>query len=98
MMASLDLSAAFDAVNVQLLLKRLRIVGLKDDLVTLVSTWLKSRYFCVTIDGKSSYIHQLKVGTVQGSILGPLLYAIYGSPLFDLADMTNFAGGNYVIR
>ena len=37
-------------------------------------------------------------GTVQGSILGPILYAIYVCPLFDIANMTNYADDNYVIR
>ena len=44
LMASLDLSAAFDTVNINLLLKRMRIMGLPDDLVDLVSVWLKDRF------------------------------------------------------
>ena len=40
-MASLDLSAAFDTVNIDLLLKRMRIIGLLNDVVDLVSVWLK---------------------------------------------------------
>jgi hypothetical protein len=34
---------------------------------------------------------ELVRGTVQGSILGPILYAIYVTPLFDLHNLTNFA-------
>jgi hypothetical protein len=41
LVSSLDLSSAFDVVNKDLLLKRLRIVGLSDDLVDLVSIWLR---------------------------------------------------------
>ena len=84
-MASLDLSAAFDVVNVELLIKRLKIIGLPVDLIDLVSKWLTVRYFYVTIEGVSSYIRITDVGTVQGSILGPILYAMFVSPLFDLA-------------
>ena len=40
LMASLDLSAAFDVVNVELLLKRLQIIGLPDDLVSPIRNWL----------------------------------------------------------
>jgi hypothetical protein len=44
-MASLDLSAAFDLVNVELLVVRLRVIGLPSDLINLISTWLTDREF-----------------------------------------------------
>ena len=44
-MVSLDLSAAFDTVNIKLLLKRMRIIGLSEYLVGLVKVWLKERCF-----------------------------------------------------
>ena len=53
-MASLDLSAAFDVVDVPLLIKRLTIMGLPDDLVELIRIWLTERYFYVEIDGVTS--------------------------------------------
>ena len=40
-MASLDLSSAFDMVNVDLLLKRMKLMGLPDDLVSLIEIWQK---------------------------------------------------------
>ena len=97
LMASLDLSAAFDVVNVELLLKRLHIVGLPHDLVDLVSKWLTNRVFYVSLDGNSSIVHECNVGTVQGSILGPILYSIFVSPLLDLTDITLFADDNYAL-
>ena len=39
----LDLSAAFDIVNVKLLLKRLRIVGLSEALIELIDKWLSTQ-------------------------------------------------------
>ena len=98
LMASLDLSSAFDVVDVKLLLERLQILGIPDDLVTLLGRWLKHRYFYVSMDGNNSFVHSSRVGTVQGSILGPILYAIFVSPLFDLAKLTLFADDNYVIK
>ena len=97
LMSTLDLSSAFDVVNVELLLKRLQIMGLPSDLITLVSEWLTTRFFFVNIDGENSYVRQSGVGTIQGSILGPILYALFVSPLFDLTKMTLFADDNYVI-
>ena len=43
LLAGLDLSSAFDMVNVNLLLKR--IVGLPHDVIRLVEIWLKGRSF-----------------------------------------------------
>ena len=40
-MSSIDLSAAFDVVNVKLLLKRLNIIGLPKDVIKLIEIWLK---------------------------------------------------------
>ena len=51
-MASLDLSAAFEVVNVKLLLRRLDIIGIPSDVVSLVETWLTHRLFYVSIEGE----------------------------------------------
>ena len=97
LMASLDLSAAFDVVNVELLLKRLNIIGLPSDVIDLVSVWLTNRYFYVSLDGSNSCVHECNVGTVQGSILGPILYSIFVSPLLALTELTLFADDNYAL-
>ena len=93
-MASLDLSSAFDLVNVKVLLIRLRRIGLPADVVNLVEIWLSNRFFYVNAKGNNSYIRLSDIGTVQGSILGPFLYAVYVSPLFDLTDFHAFADDN----
>jgi hypothetical protein len=58
---------------VDLLVKRLRIIGLPDDVVDLIKVWLMNRFYYVSIDGKNSVLFDLLLGTVQGSILGPVL-------------------------
>ena len=73
-MASLDLSSAFDMVNINLLLKRLKIIGLPDDLVNLIEAWLSNRTYYVTAKGTNSYIKLSEIGTIQGSIYSILLY------------------------
>ena len=45
LMASLDLGAVSDLVNVKLLIKRLCILGLPMDLVKLIKIWLNKRKF-----------------------------------------------------
>ena len=96
-MASVDLSAAFDVVNIDLLIDRLRIIGLPRDVVGLIRCWLKERSFYVETNGITSMFYDINSGTIQGSILGPILYAIYVSPLFDLTDLSNFADDNFAI-
>ena len=96
-MASLDLSAAFDVVDTGLLLKRLGVIGLPADIVTLIGVWLNDRKFYVEANGQVSNFFDSKYGTVQGSILGPILYAIFVSPLFDLTDLYNFADDNFTL-
>ena len=95
LMASLDLSSAFDIVNIELLIKRLRIVGLPDDIINLIQTWLSNRTYYVTAKGFDSFIRLSDIGTIQGSILGPFLYAIYVAPIQDLYEITLFADDNY---
>ena len=98
LMASLDLSSAFDVVNVELLMKRLRIIGLPDDMIELISNWLTTRYFYVSIEGSNSFVHTTGVGTVQGSILGPVLYSLFVSPLAELENLVLFADDNYILE
>ena len=98
LMASLDLSMAFDVVNTELLVKRLKIMGLPKDLIHLVKEWLSNRSFYVQVGDNYSALCDSNVGTIQGSILGPILYALFVSPLFDLTDLVNFADDNFCVE
>ena len=59
LMASLDLSAAFDVVNTKLLLKRLKIIGLPSDVIGMIKIWLEERSFYVSVDGETSFLFEL---------------------------------------
>ena len=48
-MASMDLSMAFNLVNTDLLIKRLRIMGMPNDVIGLIREWLRGRSFYVQI-------------------------------------------------
>ena len=52
LLANLDLSSAFDVVNINLLLKRMRITGIPNDVVKLVEVWLTDRKCYVSVHGK----------------------------------------------
>ncbi len=57
--ARIDLSSAFDLVNVNLLLKRLLIIGLPNDVISLIAVWLIKRHFFVSLDGSNSICQEL---------------------------------------
>ena len=97
LMASLDLSAAFDVVNIDLLLIRLRVIGLPEDIVRLIETWLKNRHYYVQVSDLTSNFTEINSGTIQGSILGPILYAIFVAPLYDIEKLSNFADDNFIL-
>jgi endonuclease/exonuclease/phosphatase family metal-dependent hydrolase len=78
--ASLDLSSAFDVINVDLLLVRLSIMGLPEDLILLLNSWLKNRSAFVEVDGECSEHFEVPNGSVQGSSLGPVLFNLFVAP------------------
>ena len=92
----LDLSAASDTVNRGLLLSRLstcyRLCG---SVVNWFTSYLTNRTQFVDINGTFSTIRHLGVGLPQGSVLGPLLYLLYTSPV---ADIVIFSSGFENIR
>ena len=84
-------------VNIKIQLMKLRVVGLPADLVAFIEVWLTDRMFYVEVYGVTSIFHHSNSGTIQGSILGPILYAIFVSPLSDLIDLFNFADDNFTL-
>uniref|UniRef100_A0A8C6LQF4 Reverse transcriptase domain-containing protein n=1 Tax=Nothobranchius furzeri TaxID=105023 RepID=A0A8C6LQF4_NOTFU len=78
----LDLTAAFDTVDHAILLDRLeRWVGIKGSALDWFRSYLQNRTFCVKLGDVFSSWEGLRWGVPQGSILGPLLFAIYLLPL-----------------
>ena len=64
-MASLDPSATLDPINVNLLIKRLRIVGLPMDLIKNVEVWLTDLKFFVNLEGHSSQSRKMALSRDQ---------------------------------
>jgi hypothetical protein len=93
-MSSLDLSATFDLVNLDLLLKRLKKWASQKDLISVLEVWLQDRFIYVVANGHNSKVLNSDIGTVQGSILGPILYALFIRHLYNLENLTTFAEDN----
>ena len=82
----LDLSAAFDTVDHQLLLSRLEgRFGVVSKALDWFQSYLHGRSFSVTYGSSLSNVVHLACSVPQGSVLGPLLFVLYTAELVDIA-------------
>ena len=72
-----DLCKAFDSINHNLLLAKLKAYGLSHSALSLMSSYPLARKQRVCLHGVCSSYSELMVGLPQGSILGPLLFTIF---------------------
>ena len=78
----LDLSAAFDTIDHHCLLHILESsFGIQGNVLAWFQSYLTGRTQTVHIKKCTSEPHELKYGVPQGSVLGPILFTIYTTPL-----------------
>lgn len=73
----LDLRKAFDLVDHQILLHKLKLYHFSEKTINLFKSYLTNRKQLVKIDNTESQMKTILSGVPQGSILGPLLFIIY---------------------
>ena len=84
-LVGLDLSAAFDTIEHDILIERLRTVfGVSGEALMWIETYLRGRKQYVMAGGERSTHSECDFGVPQGSVLGPFLFSIYVSPIVDI--------------
>ena len=81
----LDLSAAFDTIDHSILTHRLQHwLSMSSTAFNLLSSFLSDRFQTVITPASKSNPALLEYGVPQGSVLGPLLYSLYTTPLHSI--------------
>ena len=89
LLALLDLSAAFDVVDHNILIHRLGSQGLEGDVLEWLRSYFTGRTQQLCMDGHRSSIKEMDCGMPQGSKIGPQGYKKFTEPLGTLARLLN---------
>ena len=96
MLLSLDLSAAFDTIDHANLIKRLQTrFGNCGQALEWIRSYLADRRQCVRIGQSLSNESVCYTGVPQGSVLGPLLFVAYVSPLSAITRQHEISQNQY---
>ena len=85
-LALLDQSSAFDTIDHSILSHRLNaLFGIAGAVYSWFSSYLSGRFQSVCISGVTSAAVLLSFGVPQGSVLGPVLFTLYNSPIHSIS-------------
>ena len=93
----MDLSKAFDTINHDLLIAKLKAYGFYKEALKLMKSYLKNRKQKVQINNKFSSERVVIAGVPQGSVDGPLLFDLFLNDLtffIEQRTLSNYADDN----
>ena len=92
----LDFSAAFDTVDHDILINKLKNqFGITGTALKWFESFLVERLCCVSVDGILSCVKKVKCGVPQGSVLGPVLFSLYVQEVNKIIDKYGFNAHMY---
>jgi exonuclease III len=92
----LDMSAAFDTVDHDILMQRLDLCfGVRGEALKWIGSYLSDRHQTVCFNGSKAEPRLLKTGVPQGSVLGPLLFILYVSEIEKIVTECGFRVCSY---
>lgn len=95
MLVLLDLSAAFDTISHNILLRRLKECGVEGKALAWLRSFLSNRLQLVKMDSFESTTSSIDKGVPQGSILSPTLFNVYVAPLANIIRNSGFHSISY---
>ena len=85
-----DLSKAFDCLNFDIFLSKIKYYEVSGTPLALVKSYLTNRYQYVYFENCKSELLEIKAGIPQGSILGPLIFSILINDIVNLSNKFSF--------
>ena len=80
---TIDMNKAFDQVNHSILLEKLKNSAISSKFLNLLNSFLSNRKQMVCYEGHLSDLSEVPSGVPQGSVLSPLLFAVYINDLLN---------------
>ena len=93
----MDLTEAFDCVQHDLLIAKLDVYGINENILAYLHSYLSNRKQCLGINNVTSDFETIISGVPQGSIVGPILFTCFFNEFFyfiEKASVNNFSDDN----